>query len=215
MDYKQISGREFPRFSAIKTFFRMPYVEMDADYDVGIVGVPYDGGVSYRPGARFGPTRIREASSLGRGFNWSRGEEVWSSKKVADLGLAEHFVIDSCGTAPFNVGKSPDPRALLATKKFGYEIQQQIARQVTDEDFTEFDFIIPMDRKNLMTLNAWKPADFNGELESFMQYHPNSAGNKQIPDPYHEGEEAFYPIITTLEQASDGLIEHIRAKFTI
>ena len=72
MEYKPLSGREFPRFSAIKTFFRLPHVDTDKDYDVGIVGVPYDGGVSYRPGARFAPTRIREMSSLGRGFHWSR-----------------------------------------------------------------------------------------------------------------------------------------------
>ena len=67
IDYKPLSGRDFPRFSAIKTFFRLPYVDMDADYDVAIAGVPYDGSVSYRPGARFAPSQIRETSSLGRG----------------------------------------------------------------------------------------------------------------------------------------------------
>jgi guanidinopropionase len=72
MDYKPLSGREFPRFSGIKTFFRLPYVPMDADYEVGIFGIPYDGGVSYRPGPRFAPTAVREMSSLGRGFHMTR-----------------------------------------------------------------------------------------------------------------------------------------------
>lgn len=94
MDYKQISGREFPRFSAIKTFFRMPHVEIDADYDVGIAGVPYDGAVSYRPGARFAPSRIREASSLGRGFHWSRAYNVLEKLKVADIGDCPTVPID-------------------------------------------------------------------------------------------------------------------------
>ncbi len=98
MKYEPLSGREFPRFSAIKTFFRLPNVAVDADYDIGIVGVPYDGGVSYRPGARFAPTRIREASSLGRGFNWSRGTHIWSSKKVADLGDCPTVPIDQAQT---------------------------------------------------------------------------------------------------------------------
>ena len=94
MDYKQISGREFPRFSAIKTFFRMPNVDLDADYEVGIVGVPYDGAVSYRPGARFAPSKVREASSLGRGFHWSRAFNVLEKIKVADLGDCPTVPID-------------------------------------------------------------------------------------------------------------------------
>ena len=94
MDYKQISGREFPRFSAIKTFFRMPHVNVDADYEVGIAGVPYDGAVSYRPGARFAPTAIREASSLGRGFHWSRAYNVLEKLKVADIGDCPTVPID-------------------------------------------------------------------------------------------------------------------------
>lgn len=98
MEYKQISGREFPRFSAIKTFFRMPYVELEADYDVGIVGVPYDGAVSYRPGARFAPSKVREASSLGRGFHWSRAFHVLEKLKVADLGDCPTVPIDQAQT---------------------------------------------------------------------------------------------------------------------
>lgn len=94
MDYKQISGREFPRFSAIKTFFRMPNVDLKEDYDVGIFGVPYDGAVSYRPGTRFGPSKIREMSSLGRGFHWTRGINFLEKMKVADIGDCPTVPID-------------------------------------------------------------------------------------------------------------------------
>ncbi|MFK8138338.1 MAG: agmatinase [Bdellovibrionales bacterium] len=98
MEYKPLSGREFPRFSGIKTFFRMPYVEIDQDYDLGIQGVPFDGAVSYRPGCRFGPTRVREASSLGRGFHWTRGLNWVEKLKVADIG--------DCSVVPMSVEKS-------------------------------------------------------------------------------------------------------------
>ncbi|RYZ69855.1 MAG: agmatinase [Proteobacteria bacterium] len=94
MEYKPLSGREFPRFSGIKTFFRLPHVPVDADYDVGIFGIPYDGGVSYRPGPRFAPTAVREMSSLGRGFHMTR-ELNWIEKlKVADIG--------DCSTVPID-----------------------------------------------------------------------------------------------------------------
>ena len=135
--------------------------------------------------------------------------------KVDQLGLTEHFLIDSCGTAPFNVGKSPDKRALEATSRFGYDIKDQIARQIQDEDYQTFDYIIPMDRKNMMSLTAWKPADYAGEINLFMHYHPNHLGNTQIPDPYHESVEKFFPIIKIIEEASDGLLQHIRSKHAI
>lgn len=94
MEFKPLSGREFPRFSAIKTFFRLPHVSLAEQYDVGIVGVPFDGGVSYRPGARFAPTKVRELSSLGRGFNWARGEDVFKRLRVADAGDCAIVPID-------------------------------------------------------------------------------------------------------------------------
>ncbi|NRB41385.1 MAG: low molecular weight phosphotyrosine protein phosphatase [Pseudomonadales bacterium] len=136
-------------------------------------------------------------------------------KKVADLGLSDKISVDSCGTAPFNVGKKPDNRALIACKQYGYDISSQIARQIQDEDYLEFDYIIPMDRKNMMSVTAWQPKDFAGEIKLMMQYHPNNLGNTQIPDPYHEGAEAFFPIIETLEKACDGLIATIREKHVI
>lgn len=131
---------------------------------------------------------------------------------VQQAGLIELFDIDSCGTAPFNVGKSPDQRAILASKHYGYDIANQVARQIDDADYHRFNYIIPMDRKNMMSLTAWKPNNFQGEIELFMNYHPNNLGNTQIPDPYHEGIEHFYPIIETIEQASLGLLNHIRQR---
>lgn len=98
MDYKPLSGREFPRFSGLKTFFRLPHAPVEADYEVGIFGIPYDGGVSYRPGPRFAPSAVREMSSLGRGFHMTR-ELNWIEKlKVADIGDCSTVPIDQTQT---------------------------------------------------------------------------------------------------------------------
>ncbi len=94
MDFKPLSGREFPRFSGIKTFFRLPHADISADYDVGILGIPFDGGASYRPGSRFAPSRIREMSSLGRTYHWSRESHWAESLKVADIGDSSTVPID-------------------------------------------------------------------------------------------------------------------------
>lgn len=112
--YLPISGREFPRFSAIKTFFRLPHVPVGEDYDIGIFGIPFDGGVSYRPGARFAPSHIRECSSLGRSYHWSRGMNLFKSIKVADIG--------DCSTVPLSIDvtyeKIESFVAALTNKKF-------------------------------------------------------------------------------------------------
>ena len=98
MEFKPLSGREFPRFSGVKTFFRLPIAGLAEAFDVGIVGVPYDGGVSYRPGARFAPTKVREVSSLGRGFHWPRGQNLFERLKIADLG--------DCPTVPIDMAQT-------------------------------------------------------------------------------------------------------------
>jgi len=98
MEYKPLSGREFPRFSAIKTFFRLPHVSLDQDYDIGIFGIPYDGGVSYRPGGRFAPAKVREVSSLGRGFHMTHKENIFNKLKVADIGDSPTVPIDQAET---------------------------------------------------------------------------------------------------------------------
>ncbi len=98
MKYEQLSGREFPRYSGIKTFFRLPIAQVQDDFDVAIFGVPFDGGVSYRPGARFAPSRIREASSLGRGFHWTKAVNCFQKLRVADVG--------DCSTVPIDQAQS-------------------------------------------------------------------------------------------------------------
>ena len=94
MEFKPLSGREFPRFSAIKTFFRLPFVDLQEKFDVALLGIPFDGGVSYRPGGRFAPAAVRNASSLGRGFHWTRSLAVFEKLKVADIGDCPTVPID-------------------------------------------------------------------------------------------------------------------------
>lgn len=57
-----VSGTQVPRFAGASTFARIPEIHAVGDYDIAILGVPFDGGTSYRPGARFGPLEVRKAS---------------------------------------------------------------------------------------------------------------------------------------------------------
>jgi agmatinase len=75
-----------PRFAQPATFMRLPCVEDPSGLDVAIVGVPYDGGTSYRPGARLGPREIRNQSSLIRSYNYFQKIAPFDRLNVADIG---------------------------------------------------------------------------------------------------------------------------------
>jgi agmatinase len=75
-----------PRYAGLSTFARLPRREDVASMDVAIVGVPFDSGVSYRPGARFGPAHVRQSSRLLRPFNPALGVSPFSDKQVVDAG---------------------------------------------------------------------------------------------------------------------------------
>lgn len=57
-----VDGRKVPRFAGASTFARLPQIDSVSDYDIAVLGVPFDAGTSYRPGARFGPAAVRQAS---------------------------------------------------------------------------------------------------------------------------------------------------------
>ena len=77
-----------PRYTGLPTFMRAPYREDFTEVDIGLIGVPFDGGVTNRPGARHGPREIRNQSSLIRKMNQATGVSPHEICRVADLGDA-------------------------------------------------------------------------------------------------------------------------------
>lgn len=75
-----------PRYVGPATFARLPRIDEVARADVAVLGVPFDSGVSYRPGARFGPAHIRESSRLLRPYNPALQVSPFASLQVADAG---------------------------------------------------------------------------------------------------------------------------------
>jgi agmatinase len=89
-------GRLFPRFMGPATFARIPRIDQVDRWDVAIVGVPFDIGTSYRPGARFGPIGIRLASRTIRNFHPDLEVKPFASQQVVDAGdiACSTYVID-------------------------------------------------------------------------------------------------------------------------
>jgi len=96
-----------PRFAGPSTFARLPALEQLAAADIGILGVPFDGGTSYRPGARFGPQAVRAASKLLRPFHPGLDVETFAAQQVADAG--------DVACTPFDISKAVDAIEAAAT----------------------------------------------------------------------------------------------------
>jgi len=77
-----------PRYVGVPTFFRAPWKEDLKDVDIGLIGVPYDGGVTNRPGSRHGPREVRNQSTLVRMKNQATGASPFERCQVADIGDA-------------------------------------------------------------------------------------------------------------------------------
>jgi agmatinase len=75
-----------PRFAGPPTFARLPRIDEVDRADIAILGVPFDTGVSYRPGARFGPAHIRQSSRLLRPWNPAQSVAPFAQQQVADAG---------------------------------------------------------------------------------------------------------------------------------
>jgi agmatinase len=75
-----------PRFAGPSTFARLPELERVGRADVAVLGLPFDAGTSYRPGARFGPSAVRQGSRLLRPFNPALGVSPFDERQVVDAG---------------------------------------------------------------------------------------------------------------------------------
>jgi agmatinase len=97
------SRGELPHFAGINTFLKAPYVEdvrRCGEYDVAVLGAPFDGGTTYRPGTRFGPQGIRRISALYGPYSFELGVDLRESITIGDLG--------DVFTIPANIEKTFD-----------------------------------------------------------------------------------------------------------
>ncbi|MFI9560931.1 agmatinase [Nonomuraea endophytica] len=101
-----LDSSKIPRFAGPATFARLPRLDEVGRADVAVVGVPFDSGVSYRPGARFGPAAVREASRLLRPYHPALDISPFETVQVADAG--------DIACNPFDIGEAVETIAASA-----------------------------------------------------------------------------------------------------
>lgn len=93
-----VDATRIPRYAGPPTFARLPRTDEVSHTDIAVVGVPFDTGVSYRPGARFGPSHIRASSKLLRPYNPALDVSPFRVAQVADAG--------DLAVNPFDIGEA-------------------------------------------------------------------------------------------------------------
>ena len=129
--------------------------------------------------------------------------------KVSEAGLEDQIHIDSAGTVAYHVGHPPDPRAQKAAEKRGFDLGSQRARRVSSKDFEDFDLVIAMDSDNLYELEMICPPGYEDRLHMFLNFAQNTR-ETEVPDPYYGGSGGFETVLDMIEDAAEGLLQHLQ-----
>ncbi|AOV89516.1 TPA: low molecular weight phosphotyrosine protein phosphatase [Vibrio parahaemolyticus] len=132
------------------------------------------------------------------------GEAVLRAK-AEELGV--DVDIDSAGTIGYHTGNTPDTRAMAAGKQRGYSFKGMRARQVSVQDFEDFDLVLAADKANLADLLDICPAEHRHKVSLFLS-HSNSSYD-EIPDPYYGGDDGFELVLDLIEEASVAVLQKL------
>src|SRR5262245_9115340 len=111
-------------------------------------------------------------------------------KMVKEAGLEDNIHIDSAGTHGYHVGARPDPRSIFHAAKRGYDLSSLTGRQLSMQDFDEFDYLLVMDEMNHRHVKSICPSRNQGKVELFLNYSDQFHG-QVVPDPYQGNERGF------------------------
>jgi protein-tyrosine phosphatase len=130
-------------------------------------------------------------------------------KLVEEQALDTMIGVDSAGTHAYHVGEMPDKRAQTAATNRDVNLSKLRGRKFNAADFHEFDFIMAMDRDNYSNIKAKDPGNGKAEVALFLDYATNYT-ETEVPDPYYGGNNGFEFVLDLVEDASAGLLQHIR-----
>ena len=129
---------------------------------------------------------------------------------INEKGIGNQFIVDSAGTGNWHVGKKADSRMRFAAKQRNIHITSN-ARQIREDDFCQFNFILVMDNYNFNNVlnfkNRVKGSDFAKifKIQDFALIFTD----KEVPDPYFGGDEGFDHVLDILGDSVSCFLENI------
>lgn len=124
-------------------------------------------------------------------------------------GLEKTIKVDSAGILNYHQGELPDPRMRAHAARRGYELVS-LSRPVKVEDFDNFDLILGMDDRNIDDLRELAPSPEAQQKIRRMTDFCQRIQIDYVPDPYFSGASGFEQVLDILEDACEGLLEHLK-----
>jgi protein-tyrosine phosphatase len=132
-------------------------------------------------------------------------------QKVLDLGLSDMIAFDSAGTHNYHPNSPPDERSQAHAAKRGYDLSDLRARQINRGDFEKFDLILVMDLDNLAQVKQVCPPHHQHKIRRLTEFCLEFDG-QVVPDPYYGGGKGFDHVLDLVEDACEGLMQHVKAE---
>jgi protein-tyrosine phosphatase len=130
--------------------------------------------------------------------------------KLKERKLEDFIFADSCGTANYHVGDTPDPRTIANALKNGVVIDH-CGRQLSAQDINDFDYILAMDNSNYRNiLKIIETGNDDTKVRLMREYDPLEKG--EVPDPYYGGEKGFQDVFDILNRTIDAFLDHLEKK---
>ncbi len=144
----------------------------------------------------------------------SPSAEAVMNEYIAKEGLSDKVICDSAGTISFHAGEPADSRMRQHASQRNYNLTS-ISRQIKSSDFQDFDYIVGMDDENMYNMKSFLPdAELAGKMSKMTDYCSNENPG-YVPDPYYGGSDGFEHVLDLLEDACNGLLNHIRSEHKI
>lgn len=129
--------------------------------------------------------------------------------KLRVAGWAGRVLVDSAGTHGWHVGEPPDERSVAHARRRGYDIADLRSRPLREGDFAQFDLLLVMDERNLADARDLGPTRHHRKLRLLTDFGVRLRA-PSVPDPYYGSAHGFEHALDLIEDACDGLIEHVR-----
>ncbi len=127
---------------------------------------------------------------------------------VKDAGLDHLIRVDSAGTHGYHIGQAPDSRAISTALARGVDMRDLRARQVSPQDFHDFDWLIAMDEGHHVILDRLAIRNARGSVVRFLSFTGEPEGD--IPDPYYGGQGGFDRVYDMVEKGCRAILDQAR-----
>ena len=129
---------------------------------------------------------------------------------VAEAKLSNQLSCDSAGTAAYHIGDLPDKRMRKTAETHGIHLNHQ-ARQISQEDFNNFDYILAMDNSNYLHIHQLKEkvaANSSTKIQ-LMRHFDTNTSTKNVPDPYYGSMQDFEEVYQILLEANQNFLSFL------